>query len=233
MDRQLLAWGLRPRRGKLPRLWLFTDEQRLGDPRASVAGLPRGRAGVVLRHDRDAERVALGRDLARICRDRRLVLVVAGDVRLAASLRAGVHLRAGRWPGPLHRHGVVTSSAHSVAELRRARAAGACLGFLSPAFPTASHAGAPGLGPLRWARTVRAAAGQTATGQTATAQTVTGQTATVQTVTGAAQTRAAMGRPPGHCLAVAALGGVDGRTVKRLPARLLRAVGAIGALRSG
>jgi thiamine-phosphate pyrophosphorylase len=218
MDRQLLAWGLRPRRGKLPRLWLFTDEQRLGDPRASVAGLPRGRAGVVLRHDRDAERVALGRDLARICRDRRLVLVVAGDVRLAASLRAGVHLRAGRWPGPLRRHGVVTSSAHSVAELRRARAAGACLGFLSPAFPTASHAGAPGLGPLRWARTVRAAAGQTAT---------------AQTVTGAAQTRAAMGRPPGHCLAVAALGGVDGRTVKRLPARLLRAVGAIGALRSG
>ena len=119
MDQRLLAWGLRPWTGparfggavqgprirpggglnRLPRLWLFTDERRLADPRASVARLPRGKAGVVLRHDGYPDRAALGRDLARICRERRLVLVVAGDVRLAAKLRAGVHLRAGRWPG--------------------------------------------------------------------------------------------------------------------------------------
>nr|WP_294526076.1 thiamine phosphate synthase [uncultured Rhodopila sp.] len=160
MDRTLLAWGLRRTRragqGLLPpRLWLFTDPHRLPDPRAAAAALPRGRAGVVLRHDDDPQRAALGRDLARICRERRLVLVVAGNARLAAGLRAGAHLRGGRWAGFPRRAGIVTSSAHSVPDLRRAARAGADLVFLSPAFPTASHPGAPGLGPLRWGAMVR------------------------------------------------------------------------------
>jgi thiamine-phosphate pyrophosphorylase len=207
MDQKLLAWGLRRRPGAWPRLWLFTDDQRVRDPRGSVARLPFGRAGVVLRHDHQASRASLGVDLARICRARRLVLVVAGDVRLAAKLRAGVHLRGGRWPGPLRRPGVVvTSSAHSLPELRRAWAAGAQVVFLSPAFPTASHAGTPGLGPLRWAAMARAAK------------------------TPRAQTGAAMARGAG--IGIAALGGVDGRTIKRLPSRLIQAVGAIGALSS-
>ena len=224
MDLKLLAWGLRQRGGRLPRLWLFTDAQRLPDPRASVARLPRGRSGVVLRHDHDPMRAALGRDLARICRDRRLVLVVAGDVRLAASLRAGVHLRGGRWPGPLRRRGVVTSSAHSIPDLRRAAAAGACLVFLSPAFPTASHAGAPGLGPLRWAAMALAPNA----GIRATAIAAPGTRA----ATAALGAQASVTAPPTHA-AVAALGGVDGKTVKRLPPRRFHAVGAIGALQSG
>src|SRR5262249_27635324 len=101
-----------------------------------------------------------------------------------------VHLRAGRWPGPLRRrHHVATSSAHSSADLRRAHRAGAALAFLSPAFPTASHPEVRPLGPALW-------------------------------------TRLALAAP----LAVAALGGVDGRSILRLPARVCRAVGAIGAL---
>ncbi len=189
MDQKLLAWGLRRKPTRVPRLWLFTDAQRLADPRVAVANLPRGRAGVVLRHDHTAARAALGRDLARICRARRLVLVVAGDARLAAKLRAGLHLRAGRWPDSLRPSGVVTASAHSIPELRRARSAGVDLVFLSPAFATASHPGAPGLGPLRWAAMARHAR-----------------------------------------VFIAALGGVDGQTVRRLPARALHAVGAIRAL---
>jgi thiamine-phosphate pyrophosphorylase len=149
MDRKLLAWGLRGKPADLPRLWLFTDDRRLRDPRAAVANLPRGRAGVVLRHDLDPHRAALGRDLARICRARRLVLVVAGNARLAAALKAGVHLRGGHWPSQIRPRGIVTSSAHSVPDLKRAMRAGSALVFLSPAFATASHAGAPGLGPVR------------------------------------------------------------------------------------
>ena len=92
MDVRLMAWaqaaaarpGAFPR---LPKLWLFTDARRLPDPRHAAARLPRGLAGVVLRHDGEPGREALGRDLARICRVRRLALVVAGDVRLAAALR--------------------------------------------------------------------------------------------------------------------------------------------------
>ncbi|MDR3539331.1 MAG: thiamine phosphate synthase [Acetobacteraceae bacterium] len=211
VDARLAAWGRRaaamhavppdgrlpqdhgaPRRyddRPLPTLWLFTDAVRLPDPRPAARRLPCGRAGIVLRHDDTPGRAALGRDLARICRVRRLVLVVAGDLRLAATLRAGVHLRAGSWPGPLRPRGPVTSSAHNAADLHRAHRAGADLAFLSPVFPTASHPGAPALGPANWARIVRQAG-----------------------------------------LPVAALGGIDGRTVRRLPIRLCAGVGAIGAL---
>jgi thiamine-phosphate pyrophosphorylase len=190
MDRQLLAWGLR-RTGRLPRLWLFTDDKRLPDPRPAVRRLPVGRAGVVLRHDSDPDRSRLAHDLAAICRARRLVLVVAGDSRLAASCRAGVHLRGGRPIRPMPHHRPVTSSAHTLRDLRRAARAGAGLVFLSPAFPTASHRGAPGLGAVRWANWARQA-------------------------------------PPG--VRVAALGGIDGHSIRRLPRHLCVAIGAIGAL---
>jgi thiamine-phosphate pyrophosphorylase len=191
MDAKLLAWGraAAARTSIIPPLWLFTDSQRLPDPRASVARLPKGLAGVVLRHDDHPNRLGLGRDLARICKARRLLLVVAGDVRLAAALRAGAHLRRGRWPGPARTRGVITSSAHGFADLRRAYWAGASLAFLSPAFATASHPGAPSLGPVRWSLLAR-----------------------------------------GAPIAVAALGGIDGMSVLRLPRRSCRAAGAIGAL---
>jgi len=142
----------------LPPLWLFTDARRLADPLAAVARLPRGLGGVVLRHDNEPGRAALGRAVARICRARRLVLVVAGDVRLAAALGAGVHLRGGRWPGVVRpRRGPVTSSAHSLGELRRAARAGAGLAFLGPVFATASHPGVVVMGPVRWAALARRA----------------------------------------------------------------------------
>ena len=195
VDARLVAWAcataIRHRRAPhLPKLWLFTDARRLPDPRAAVARLPRGLGGVVLRHDGEAGRRALGQDLARICRARRLALVVAGDARLAAALGAGVHLRGGRWPGSLRpRRGLVTSSAHNPAELRRARRASADMVFLSPVFATASHPGAHGLGLLRWSRMACVAG-----------------------------------------LPMAALGGIDGASIRRLPRSLCQAIGAIGAL---
>ncbi len=193
MDSRLLAWGhataRRLGRSALPVLWLFTDTERLPDPCPAAARLPRGIAGVVLRHDSHPARAAIGRDLARICRIRRLALVVAGDVRLAAALGAGVHLRGGRWPGPLRRGGLITSSAHSVRDIVRARRAGAVLAFLSPVFPTASHKGERALGVCRWARFAA--------------------------------------RAP---LSVAALGGIEGQSVRRLPRARCGGAGAIGAL---
>jgi thiamine-phosphate pyrophosphorylase len=142
-------------------LWLFTDAARLPNPRAAVERLPIGLCGVVLRHDGAADRAALGRDLARICRDRRLALVVAGNGRLAAALGSGVHHRAGRRDGPfapkLPVGAWITSSAHDARELRRAARAGADLAFLSPLFPTASHPGGAALGIVRWSCLARAA----------------------------------------------------------------------------
>jgi thiamine-phosphate pyrophosphorylase len=163
MDRKLLAWarGVKarqhtPRGGAV--LWLFTDARRLADPLGAVARLPAGLCGVVFRHDGDPRREALGWALARLCRARGLPMVVAGDWRLAAALGAGLHLRGGRKPAQAPRwHGLITSSAHGVAELRRARGAGAGLVFLSPAFATVSHPGARALGAARWGRLARGA----------------------------------------------------------------------------
>lgn len=163
MDRRLVAWARsvksrRARRGGggWPVLWLFTDAERLPDPLPAAARLPKGLCGVVLRHDGVAGREALGRALARICRVRRLVLVVAGDVRLAARLHAGLHLRRGRRAGRVSRLcQPLTSSAHDAREVARARRAGAALVFLAPVFPTASHPGAHPLGPRRWAAIAR------------------------------------------------------------------------------
>jgi thiamine-phosphate pyrophosphorylase len=165
MDERLVAWAraVKARQAKispgraLPVLWLFTDEVRLPDPSDAVARLPRGLCGVVLRHDRVADRAALARRLARLCRARRNLLVVAGDWRLAVALRAGVHLRGGRRQ-PMSRCLVNTASAHGVAELVAARRAGVALVFLSPAFATLSHPGAAGLGPVRWSGHARRSA---------------------------------------------------------------------------
>ncbi len=194
MDHRLVAWGRavksRNRQGGLPPLWLFTDAVRLPDPCGAVARLPRGLCGVVFRDDGRADRAALGRRLAVICRERRLVLVVAGDWRLAAQLGAGLHLRGGRRPAGASRLvPAVTSSAHDMREVRRAVRAGASLVFLSPAFVTASHPGAGGLGAVRWVGMARTAGAR-----------------------------------------VAALGGIDGARVRRLPWPVCRGAGAIGAL---
>ena len=161
MDAKLVAWARavkRRSRMTLPVLWLFTDAARLADPLAAAAGLPRGLCGVVLRDDAAPGRAGLARRLAVICRARRNLLLVAGDARLARAVGAGVHLRGGRRArGMAGLRAPVTSSAHGVVELRRAGAAGAAIAFLSPAFATASHPGAAGLGVVRWAAIARRA----------------------------------------------------------------------------
>ena len=169
---------------RLPPLWLFTDPVRMPDLPAVVSRLPRGLCGVVFRHDGVPGRAALLRQVARICRARRLALVVAGGGEVPPGV--GRHLREGR--GERARSGLLTSSAHGRAGVVRARRRGAALVFVSPVFVTATHADAAPLGALRWGLMVGGAG-----------------------------------------VAVAALGGVDGRSVIQLP-QFARYVGAIGAL---
>jgi thiamine-phosphate pyrophosphorylase len=151
MDQRLIAWARAvKRRARVPHpvLWLFTDI-RGPDPLAFARAAPAGLCGIVLRSPLPP---GAATELARICRDRRLALTVAGDWRLARALGAGLHLRDGSKPVSAPRAWpFFTSSAHGAASLRRARTAGA-LAFLSPAFPTLSHPGAPALGAVRWSR---------------------------------------------------------------------------------
>lgn len=149
----------RPRKAALPYLVLMTDP-RQGDPVAVAARLPRG-AAVVLRHYDDPNRRALGKRLAALCRRRGLVLLVAGDWRLAAALGAdGLHLpegemRHGRLAGAVgwrrRRGGLLSAAAHGAAALVLARRFRADMAVVSPVFPTRSHPGAGTLGPARFA----------------------------------------------------------------------------------
>jgi thiamine-phosphate pyrophosphorylase len=157
MARTLEAWSrrLKPAPGGA-RLWLVSDPARLPDPFAAAGLLPRG-SGVLARGLAPA---VLAR-LAALARRRGLRLLVGGDPRAALRWRCGLHLpdratppgllawlaaRQGRAPWA-----VLSVAVHGRRAVARARRLRAAFGFVSPVFATASHPGAPALGPLRWA----------------------------------------------------------------------------------
>ena len=158
-----LKLGGAHRRG-LPRLALLTDSQRLADPLPAILRLPIGSL-VILRHYEATDRSFLATKLARLCRERRLTLLVAGDFSLAVRLGTGIHLPEGLarlvrarerlW----HRNGgrLLTAAAHDRRALRQARAIGADAAFLAPVFPTESHPGRRCLGLLSFRRLTRRA----------------------------------------------------------------------------
>jgi len=154
----------RPGLNTAPSILLVTDEIRLPDPLEAMGILPPG-AGVLLRHYGTDQRRNMAKAVAALARRRRLVLIVAGDWRLAAELGAeGLHL-----PEGLARHGLLAGAlgwvrrrrrllliaCHGAMALGRARNLEADAALLSPVFPTASHPGAACIGPVRfglWAR---------------------------------------------------------------------------------
>lgn len=146
--------------GELPPIVLMTDDERLSDPRAAANRLPRGSL-VILRARHAARRKALAAALARIAQARGLYLLIADDPDLAAQSGVdGVHfpeVRAGDLAYWLARrpHWFCTASAHSLRAAARAASFGADAVFLSPVFPTKSHAGRAPLTPVRFRLMVR------------------------------------------------------------------------------
>lgn len=148
----------------LPGCILIVETERLGDPVAAIARLPRGSA-VILRDYAAPDRPARARTLAALCRPRGLRLLVAGDARLALAVgAAGVHLPEGMlargnrcWRRWRRRGWLVTAAAHAPAAIARSRRAGVDAVLLSPVFPTASHPGASSIGPPRFAAWTRSA----------------------------------------------------------------------------
>lgn len=146
----------------LPRIWLMTDDTR-GDPAATMTRLPSG-AAVIFRHYTARNREALGRELRMRARRLGLVFLVAGDPCLAARLHAdGFHApqrlahRIASARALLPR-GLVTMAAHDTQGLVAAGRHAPDAIILSPAFATASHPGAPPLGPVRFAALAHQAA---------------------------------------------------------------------------
>jgi thiamine-phosphate pyrophosphorylase len=158
MDQRLVAWARAVkarRRQKLPTLWLFTDPNRPRDALLAARHLPPGLCGIVFRPDATPNGLTLARGLARLCRARHLALTIAGDWRLAAAAGTGQHLRLARKERARLTARPITASAHNLREARASARAGATLIFLSPAFPTPTHPGAPALGPIRFAAIAR------------------------------------------------------------------------------
>lgn len=112
-----------------------------------------------------ADALEVARDLRRLTARRGVRLLIGADAALARAADAdGVHLpeRLARRAGALKRSRpdwIVTAAAHSLPAARGALAAGADAAVVSAVFPSRSaSAGAP-LGPIRFARLVRAAGG--------------------------------------------------------------------------
>jgi thiamine-phosphate pyrophosphorylase len=135
----------------LPCLWLFTDARVM----PNLFALPRG-AGVVVRHYDHPQRASFVRALVAQGKARGLVMLVAGDMRLALGVGAhGVHLpehqlRFHRKP---YTSFIITAAAHNGKALQRARFADGV--FLSPIFATRSHPAAITLGQHRAAHLLR------------------------------------------------------------------------------
>lgn len=148
------------RNGKaLPRAWFMTDPKRTSDPAATIAQLPKG-WGVIYRHFGATDRHATGAKLARICKQRGLILLVSADPALAAAIGAdGVHWPEKRLRGVRHRspHFIETASAHSRSGIARAHALGIDAAFLSAVFPSNSPSAGKALGPIRFRQIARSA----------------------------------------------------------------------------
>lgn len=122
--------------------------------------LPRG-FGIVWRHYGADHRLATGRQLARICRQRGLILLISADPQLAARIGAhGVHwpearLKGNRLSLP---HLIETASAHTPRAIARAACLGVDAVIVSPVFPSRSPSAGKPLGALNLRQIARAAA---------------------------------------------------------------------------
>jgi len=142
----------------LPALLVFTDPARTPDLEALAGRLPRCSA-LVYRAFGAADAETMARRLRGIVRRRGARLLIGADARLAIRVGAdGVHLpertAARAAPSSGRRGWLVTAAAHSVTAARRARADAV---VVSAVFPSRSPSAGPPLGPVRFARIVRAA----------------------------------------------------------------------------
>jgi len=144
-----------------PRLWLFTDPQRLADPRPIMAAAAPG-LGIVFRHFGAGNAAEIGAELRRCARRHGHLFFIGEDWRLAAALRAdGVHLpeRCAHRAGALARafpHWRISAAAHSPRAIRRAVAFGAQALFVSPVFASNSRSAGQAIGESRLAAWTKA-----------------------------------------------------------------------------
>jgi thiamine-phosphate pyrophosphorylase len=145
---------------RVPSLVLLTDDDRSVDWIDAVMALPSGSA-VIVRARSPERRKALALATIRIGKPRRILILIADDIKLAIRIRAdGVHFpERNAWKiTSLRRcnpNARVTMSAHSARGVAAASRLAANAVFLSPIFQTVSHPNTMALGATRWAMLAR------------------------------------------------------------------------------
>ncbi|ABS62904.1 thiamine monophosphate synthase [Parvibaculum lavamentivorans DS-1] len=146
----------------------MTDPERLSDPLAALAALPRGSALIWRTYD-EPPAAGMLRRLAAHARARKCLLLLAGHPRTARRLGThGLHLPE-RALSRRFENGyllsrrdlppsfVVTAACHSERAIVAAARAGVDAVLISPVFATASHPGGQPLGVMRFAHLARLA----------------------------------------------------------------------------
>lgn len=148
-----MAKPTRARNGRLlPRTWFMTDPKRTPRPERVAATLPAG-FGVIYRHFGAKDRFANGAKLARVCRRRRLVLLVSADPDLARVIGAdGVHWPESKLAGTRPRQPcwIETVSAHSRPAIARAARLRVDAVILSAIFASESPSARRPIGAVRF-----------------------------------------------------------------------------------
>lgn len=134
----------------LPALWLLSDARNDAGLEQALSRLPRG-SGFIFRHYHlsSEQRIARFLALASFARARDHILILAGSAQTARAWGADGIYGPRQSPGQT-RDLLWLATAHDLGEIGAANRARADAVLLSPAFPTASHPGAPALGPLRF-----------------------------------------------------------------------------------
>lgn len=146
--KRLLIGGPHCKPGQLVAM---TDPARTPDLPALSRSLPRG-AIIILRHHDVTDRANIAFILRRITRQRRQLLFISGDHRLARKVGAdGLHLRrADLFSMRKPWKGLISTACHDVKAIKRSREIGADFLLVSPLFSTRSHVGQRPLDLFRW-----------------------------------------------------------------------------------
>jgi len=128
-----------------------SDERNDAQLERALRRLPRG-SGFIYRHYHlpPEERIARYRELRRIAKARRHVVILADSALTAMEWRADGYYGAPRSLAPRRAGLLALATVHNLREIALANRMGADAALLSPVLPTRSHPGAKVLGPLRF-----------------------------------------------------------------------------------
>lgn len=130
----------------LPSLFFVTDQHAVPYPEKVISELGQG-AAVIFRDYEHPSRAALCAELAKLCRKKNILFLVAGDILLAEKIGAGgVHLPEMMMmqAGDIRRnypHWMITAACHDINSVKKAARLPIDAALIAPVFPTYSHAG--------------------------------------------------------------------------------------------